>query len=355
MQILQPHENLPSGVPYLASTPQNLSWGRLFRAGDAPAITVEPGTQLIVDTLSHEGVMEDQGKDPRSYFGSEGVAEEHVLRDLAELAESAAPHSFAGDGPHLITGPVQVAGALPGDLLAIRILETLPRVPYGVISNRHGLGALPEDYPLEGDLFSVFATVADDGASASIPRRPGDSAVARFPIRPFLGIMGVATDTDERLNSVPPGPFGGNIDINMLTAGSTLYVPVQVPGALAYFGDPHFAQGDGEVSLTAMEASLRVTMVLDVVPHEDAVRQFGELAGPLGETAEFLLPTGMDPDLDIALQNCVRAAIALLEARFQMDRRHAYAYLSAATDFNISQVVDLVKGVHGRIRVADFH
>ena len=153
---------------------------------------------------------------------------------------------------------------------------------------------------------------------------------------------------------MPPGPHGGNIDINLLTVGATLYLPVQVDGALAYVGDPHFAQGDGEVSLTAMEASLRATVRLDVVPREDAVRRFGELAGPLAETTDHLVPTGMDEDLDVAVQNCVRAAIALLEARYGMDPRLAYAYLSAATDFDISQVVDVVKGVHARIRKSDF-
>jgi acetamidase/formamidase len=129
---------------------------------------------------------------------------------------------------------------------------------------------------------------------------------------------------------------------------------VQVAGALAYVGDPHFAQGDGEVALTAMEASLRATVRFEVVAHEDAVAAFGEIAGPLVETAEFLVPTGMDEDLDLAMSNCVRAAIGLLQARYGMDAQHAYAYLSAATDFNISQVVDIVKGVHARIRKADF-
>jgi acetamidase/formamidase len=136
--------------------------------------------------------------------------------------------------------------------------------------------------------------------------------------------------------------------------GSTLYLPVQVAGALAYVGDPHFAQGDGEVALTAMEASLRVTLRLDVIAQETAVAQFGELAGPLAETSDLLVPTGLDADLDVATQNCVRAAIALLQARYGMDPAYAYAYLSAATDFDISQVVDLVKGVHARIRKADF-
>ena len=127
---------------------------------------------------------------------------------------------------------------------------------------------------------------------------------------------------------------------------------MQVDGALAYVGDPHFAQGDGEVALSAMEASLRATVRFDVVAREDAVAQFG--VGPLARTSEYLVPTGMDEDLDTAVANCVRAALALLEARYGMDRRMAYAYLSAATDFDISQVVDVVKGVHARIRLADF-
>jgi len=176
----------------------------------------------------------------------------------------------------------------------------------------------------------------------------------RFPLKPFLGIMGVAVSGSTRPHSVPPGPHGGNIDITLLTEGASLYLPVQVDGALAYVGDPHFAQGDGEVALTAMEASLRATIRFEVVAHEDALREFGTLVGPLAETSEYLIPTGMNEDLDIAVQDCVRAAIALLQARYGMDAEHAYAYLSAATDFNISQVVDLVKGVHARIRVADF-
>ena len=133
---------------------------------------------------------------------------------------------------------------------------------------------------------------------------------------------------------MPPGPHGGNIDITLLTAGSTLYLPVQVDGALAYVGDPHFAQGDGEVSADrdggqpARDGPARRGR-----PRGRAARRFGELAGPLAETTEFLVPTGMDEDLDVAVQHCVRAAIALLQARFGMDPRLAYAYLSAATDF----------------------
>jgi acetamidase/formamidase len=281
---------------------------------------------------------------------------EGVLRDAVALAASDYRRTFGVDGPHVVTGPIEVTGARPGDLLAMTVLETLPRVPYGVISNRHGRGALPGEYPLEGEVFSVFARVREDagGARGVLPLTPGGDRTVAFPLAPFLGIMGVAVADDVRPHSVPPGAHGGNIDINLLTVGSTLYLPVQVDGALAYVGDPHFAQGDGEVSLTAMEASLRVTVRFDVIAREDAVTAFGELAGPLASTSEYLVPTGMHADLDVAVQDCVRAAIALLQARYGMDPQHAYAYLSAATDFDISQVVDVVKGVHARIRTADF-
>ena len=139
-----------------------------------------------------------------------------------------------------------------------------------------------------------------------------------------------------------------------LRAGSVLYLPVQVAGALAYVGDPHFAQGDGEVALTALEASLRATLQFEVVPREVALAEFGEIVGPLVRTDEYLVPTGMDVDLNVAMRNAVRAAVKLIEARWGLDEHLAYAYLSAATDFDISQVVDVVCGVHARIREADF-
>ena len=143
----------------------------------------------------------------------------------------------------------------------------------------------------------------------------GERVVA-FPLAPFLGTMGVAVAGDERPHSVPPGAHGGNIDINLLVEGAVLYLPVQVAGALAYVGDPHFAQGDGEVALTALEASLRATLRFDVVPRAEALAEFGEIAGPLVRTPEYLVPTGLDPDLDEAMRTCVRAALALIEARW---------------------------------------
>jgi acetamidase/formamidase len=355
-EILHRDSAVPHGAVYLSAAPGNVLWGRLPCAADTPVVTVEPGAVLVVDTLSHEGILEDQGRDPVAFFGSHGVAAGDVLDDAVELAASDHPRVPGVDGPHVVTGPIAVRGARPGDLLQVTLLDVAPRVPYGVISNRHGRGALPGEYPRGEGNVSVFAAVEEqpDGSLRGVLNRRASGGRVTFPLAPFLGIIGVAVAGEERPHSVPPGPHGGNVDIALLTAGTSLYLPVQVPDALAYVGDPHFAQGDGEVALTAMEASLRVTLRLDLVPAAEALREFGLVRGPLGRTDEYLVPTGMSEDLDEALAECVRAAILLLEARYGMDHEHALAYLSAATDFSISQVVDIVKGVHATIRMSDF-
>jgi len=343
---------IPSAT-YLPATPDAVLWGRLPCAADTPVLRIDAGTTVTIDTISHEGILEDQGRDPQRFFAAHGAAE--VLDDAIALAGSDVARNSGVDGPHIVSRPIHIAGAKPGDLLALSVIDTTMRVPYGVISNRHGRGALPGEYPVAGaPVVSAFATVSDDGRQGLLPLRPDSADHVRFPLAPFLGIMGVAVPGGLRPHSVPPGAHGGNLDISLLTAGSTLYLPIQVDGALAYVGDPHFAQGDGEVALTAMEASLRATLRFDVIAREDSLERFGQILGPLAETAEYLVPTGLNEDLDLAVQDCVRAAIALLQARFQMDASHAYAYLSAATDFRISQVVDVVKGVHATIRKADF-
>ncbi|MFO7690157.1 MAG: acetamidase/formamidase family protein [Cryobacterium sp.] len=355
-EILQPHTGAIRSAQYLPATPDTVLWGRLPCAADTAVLLIDSGTEVTFDTISHEGIHEDQGRDPAAFFARHGVARSAVLDDAVALAASTYDRDPAQDGPHVVTGPVGIRGATPGDVLKMTVVETLPRVPYGIISNRHGRGALPGEYPLGPDTVSVFAAVAvyEGARVGTLPLQPGAEHTVHFALNPFLGIMGVAVAGETRPHSVPPGPHGGNIDINLLTAGSALYLPVQVDGALAYVGDPHFAQGDGEVALTAMEASLRVTVRFDLIREAEAVAAFGRLLGPLAETQDFLVPTGLHEDLDEAVRECVRAAVALLGARFGMDPTLAYAYLSAATDFNISQVVDIVKGVHARIRVADF-
>jgi acetamidase/formamidase len=352
---LQPGAGRIPGQHYLETTPRTALWGRLPSAADEPVLRIRPGDTVTVDTLSHEGILEDQGQDPVAYFGTHGVPKPDVLSDAVHIARDVA-HDPTVDGPHVVTGPIAVRGARPGDMLAVTVLELTPRVDYGVVSNRHGRGALPGELPEGPANVSVFTQVEGVGADAVgvLPLRTGGPGRVRFPLRPFLGIMGVATPGDLRPNSVPPHLQGGNLDISLLVEGSTLYLPVAVDEALAYAGDPHFAQGNGEVSLTALEASLRATLRFDVVPAAEARRLFGGARGPVVETETYLVPTGLDPDLDTAVANCVRNALEVLMSRYGMDRHLAYAYLSAATDFDISQVVDLVKGSHARIRKSDF-
>src|SRR4051794_18763631 len=280
---LQPGTGEIRAAAYLSSTPSTILWGRLPCAADEPVLRVADGAEVTIDTISHEGLLDDQGSDPLAYFTGHGVAPGDVLTDAVEVVGTLTRDP--ADGPHVVTGPIHVEGAMPGDLLAITVLETTPRVPYGVISNRHGRGALAGELPRGPGNVSVFATVAERGTGlvGCLPVTEGGERLIEFPLAPFLGIMGVAVAGDVRPHSVPPGPHGGNIDINLLQVGTTLYLPVQVPGALAYVGDPHFAQGDGEVALTALEASLRVTLRFEVVPAADALARFGKLDGPLVE------------------------------------------------------------------------
>ncbi|MGI6878576.1 acetamidase/formamidase family protein [Microbacterium sp. gxy059] len=355
VSVLQRGEGAIPGSVYLPAAPETVLWGRSPCRTDPPVLTVDPGTSVTIDTVSHEGILEDQGSDPLAYFSAHGVPAEAVLRDAVEIA-SAGTRDVRTDGPHVLTGPIRITGAEPGDLLRITVERLDLRAPYGVISNRHGRGALSGELPRGEGNVSVFSAVEEreGGLVGTLPVTEGGPHAVVYPLAPFLGTMGVAADADVRPHSVPPGAHGGNIDINLLGEGSVLYLPVQVAGALAYVGDPHFAQGDGEVALTALEAPLRATLRFDIVPREEALASFGDVLGPLARAGGYLIPTGLDPDLDEAMRACVRAALSLIRARWGMDEHLAYAYLSAATDFDISQVVDQVCGVHARIRESDF-
>jgi acetamidase/formamidase len=352
---------------YLESTPSSIGWGYLPNAASKPQLSVGSGTVVVIDTVSHEGILEDQGRDPLRYFASYGIEPSDVLADAIAIAASHVVHEF-DDGPHIVTGPIALEGAMPGDVLRVDVIALELRASYGVISSRHGYGCLAGEFPLgrgrsalataqRPELYgSVFAFVpVEQAAHGPIGIMDyGAARTARFPLAPFLGVMGVAPATTEPVPSVPPGLHGGNIDVNLLVEGTSLYLPVQVPGASFYVGDPHFAQGDGEVALTALEAPLRATLRLSVLSGDEARAAVGVVDRPFIETPEFWVPIGLDVDLNEAMREATRAAIDFLEVVLEMPRSIALAYLSAAADFEVSQVVDAVKGIHCCIRKSDF-
>jgi acetamidase/formamidase len=367
VEILQSGSGPVPGGSFLPSRADEIRWGRLPTAGSAAVLTIASGETVTIDTVSHEGILEDQGRDPVAYLAQFGVGRDRVLDDAVDIAASGLPHP-AEDGPHVVTGPVAVRGARPGDVLRIEVLDLALRAPYGFISNRHGRGALPGEMPADphslatrdvdtivtGGTVSHFAWVEERAGSRVGVIHAGGGRTLAFPLAPFLGLMAVATPGADAHHSVPPGRFGGNIDVKHAVVGSTLYLPVLADEALFSTGDPHFAQGNGEVALTAFEAPLRATLRLTTLTGAEARTAVGGLDEPVLETATHWIPTGMDVSLDVAMRNAARNAVDFLAARFDLPRSVALAYLSAAGDFEVSQVVDQVKGVHCMIRKADF-
>jgi acetamidase/formamidase len=371
--ILQPLGDEPvqmkDGTYYVPTTLETAHWGSLSNADSKPVLSVPSGSVVTFDTVSHEGILEDQGKDPVKYFGQFGIKPDQVLNDAKAIAASSLEHDFAKDGPHVVTGPVEIQGAKAGDVLMVEMLELRPRVPYGVISSRHGKGALPGEFPEnKGPQPGADAAHPELYANVStfVPIRQIDGKwygtikdksglELRIPIRPFNGTMGVAVNTKDKPNSIPPGAYAGNLDINELSAGSTLYIPVQVDGAQFYAADPHFAQGDGEVALTAIEGSLRSTFRLTVLKSGDArLPMKTPMKNPFAETPQYWIPVGLNADLSEAMKDATRQSIEFLAYKFGIDRATAMAYLSAGTDFQVTQVVDRVKGVNAMIRKSDF-
>ncbi|GAA1432042.1 acetamidase/formamidase family protein [Microlunatus lacustris] len=396
LEVLQPGAGRITGDHYLGADPDEVLWGYVPAIGAEPVLDMASGQTVTIDALSHEGILEDQGRDPRRYFAGHGVRRREVLDDAVAVARDydRTRRNFDVDGPHVVLGPIYVQGARPGDVLKVETLSAVPRVPYGVVSSRHGKGALAQGpgrtAPAGTTLDEVMPPVSTDGRGSGDPTRYGNVSVftpvesrrgrlygqmdraggsVRFPLNPFMGMMGVASAPAEdltapQLNSIPPTRGGGNIDISLLGAGSTFYLPVFDEGALFYVGDPHLAMGDGEVALTAMEGSLRATFRLTVCrPGRSGVPSVA-YRYPFAENAGSWIPIGLsDPDgsidgqvndLDVAMRRAVVNALDFLQDDLGMERAVAYAYLSAAADFVVSQVVDRTVGVHAVIAKSHF-
>jgi len=319
------------------STPENVIWGELFKPDSEPILRVQSGDRIVMQTVSHEGILADQG-DTVEFLKGGGIAESDILPDQMQIKAAV---EKTGPGPHVVTGPIYVEGAEPGDVLEIKTISIDYRVPYGVISNRHGRGSLPGEYPENDAPIYTKVIPLDRENDLGIFKPANGLPDLNIPLKPFMGLMGVVpADPEDAVNSVPPGVYGGNIDIKLLGVGSSLYLPVQVPGALFYSGDPHCAQGNGEVALTAIECSL--TPTFELIVHKDMA-----LEAPMGETEDAWIAVGLDEDLDEAMKKSVREYLRIVNEEYGLTKPDALLFGSAAIDFEVSQVVDIVKGIHG--------
>ena len=327
------------------STPNNVIWGELFKPDSQPILTVQSGDRIVMQTISHEGILPDQG-DTIQFLTAGGIKRQDILSD--QLRTKTAVEK-TGPGPHVITGPIYIEGAEPGDVLEIKTIDIDYRVPYGVISNRHGKGSLPGEYPENDAPIYTKVIPIDMQRNVGLFKPSNGLPTLEIPLQPFMGIMGIVpADPEDAVNSVPPGVYGGNVDIKHLGKGSSLYLPVQVPGALFYAGDPHCAQGNGEVALTAIECSLIPTF--ELVLHKDMT-----LTQPMGETEDAWIAIGLDEDLNEAMKDSVREYLRIMNEEYGMTKPDALLFGSAAIDFEVSQVVDIVKGIHGVIPKALFN
>jgi acetamidase/formamidase len=336
-------ERLRPALHDLRATPGNMHWG-YFDAALAPAITVASGDIILAEAITHHA----------------GDAPELMMDERITAIFDAIPPEDRNPGVHLMTGPIFVTGARPGDVLEVRYLQMTPRLAYG--SNlAANWGHLYQEFGEKERVTIYRLDAASQTAEAAfaydfpgkylIPgtitrerdccREPALRGV-RVPVRPHLGTAGVAPDAAGRVSTIPPGSHGGNIDNWRIGAGATMFYPVQVEGALFSIGDPHISQGDGEISGTAIEASLDVMFQV-------FVRRDFTFPSPLLQTPEFWMTHGFDEDLNQAMRNASLEMLRLLTEQRGLSANDAYSLMSVAADFAVTQVVDGRQGVHARI------
>ncbi|HJZ98918.1 MAG TPA: acetamidase/formamidase family protein [Candidatus Solibacter sp.] len=308
----------------LKATPTTVAYG-YYWAQAKPALRIKSGDTVAIQTMLTNSP---------DRLASMGVKAEDIEPELRAITAEVTGDA-RGPGGHILTGPVYIEGAEPGDTLEVRIQKIDYSIPYAYNSFSPQRGVLVDN---------DFAR----GASKIIPL-DAKRGVAKFsdhieiPLRPFFGSMGVAPpESMGRVSSGPPGMFAGNLDNKDLVAGTKLFIPVFVPGALFEVGDGHAGQGNGEVDITALETSLVGTF-------QFVLRKDMHLKGPRGETPTHWIAMGLDPNLDEALKKAVREAIDFLVAEKHLSREEAYQLCSVGVDFNVTQAVDGTKGVHGMI------
>jgi acetamidase/formamidase len=298
---------------YIEASPKTVHWG-YWDATLPPILEIESGDIVTIETIS--GEPEDLPQDRA------GVSE-------AQLSIHA--HCQRGPGPHFLTGPIALRGAMPGHTLQVDILDIVLADDWGWNLIEPLLGTLPEDFPERRRL-----TFPIDRARR-VARLPWG---LDLPLAPFFGNFGVAPPANySRITSIIPREHGGNMDNKELVAGSTVYFPVWNSGALFSVGDGHAVQGDGEVCLTAVETGLTGRLQL-------TVRQDLSIDFPRAETPTHYISMGMDEDLDDAARQALRRMIGWITAMTPLSRQDAYTLCSLAADLRVTQMVDVNKGVH---------
>lgn len=305
----------------LTPTPQTVAWG-YYDAAAPPVMRVKSGDTVQVQTLITSSPTRLEGA---------GVKPEDVEQSLRDIYKEV---TNKGPGGHILTGPIFIEGAEPGDVLEVRIKQIKLAIPYAYNAFGPRNGTIPEDFP-----YAKMRIIPLDAKRMVAHFADG----IEIPLRPFFGSIGVAPPPSAgRINSAPPGIHAGNLDNKELVAGTTLFIPVHTPGALLFIGDGHAGQGNGEVDITAMETSLIGTFQI-------VVRKDMHLNWPRAETPTHYIAMGINEDLREAAKLAVREAIDFLVTEKHLTRDDAYQLASVAADFDITQLVDGTKGVHAMI------
>jgi acetamidase/formamidase len=312
----------PPQTHRLEATPATVAYGYYWSEAP-PVLHVDSGDIIDVDTLL---------TNTPAGLAKAGVPEERIQASLKAIVQEVSGER-RGPGGHILTGPVYVEGAAPGDVLEVRILAIDLAIDYGYNGCS---GFLPEN--CEAGVPVRIIPLNRERMSAEF--LPG----IVIALHPFFGSMGVAPSPEAgRVSSNPPGRHAGNLDNRELTVGSTLYIPVFARGALFEVGDGHVAQGDGEVDQTAIETSLRGRLQL-------TVRKDLKLAWPRAETPTDFISMATDPDLTVATRAAVQEMVDFLVTEKKLTRHQAYQLVSIAGNVAVTQLVDKPNvGVHVRL------
>jgi acetamidase/formamidase len=305
-----PGKKLPGKFHLLPATLETTQWG-WFNNAQPPVLRVDSGDTIMIETMMHSHNQVVPG------------------RTIEEIKKLRTDHP--GRGPHTITGPIYVNGAQPGDVLKVRLNKIVPRA-YATNFNVPGMfGQFPKEYQ-DGQVKYLYL----DWDRKVTEFLPG----VFIPLKPFPGTLGVARKEPGQYSSVPPGEYAGNMDIRDFVEGTTLYVPVHVPGALLWTGDSHAAQGNGEVNLTALETAYReLNVTVEVVKNM-------KLDLPRIETPKSWITMGFDSDLNKALEIVMEQTAKFLAEQRKLPPEQAAQLMNRVSDCRVSQVVNIKKGIH---------